>query len=162
MDKEMSDIGWLATIITALGGWKLVEYLLNRHSIKRLTAAEAMQKELEAVMVDYRRMQAKVESLDRKVDELRKEVLNLQDVRLELTRENGELKVALKEAEAKMCLRPPESCLMRISPYMQCRELKLMREDYKKVYPDAITEEEELINKDENETDGISEKPDKG
>ena len=60
-----------------------------------------------------------------------------------------------------MCLRPPESCLMRISPYMQCRELKMMREDYKKVYPDAITEEGELIIKNnENETNGISKESD--
>ena len=149
MDKLIIDIKYLAIIITALGGWKLMNYLLNRHTINRLTAAEAMQRELEAVMTDYKRMQEKVEKLDRKVDELRRQVLRLQDERLELTRENGELKVKLREAESMMCLRPPESCRMRISPAMRSKET---------IYSDNDT-----LKPDNDEEDtGLHEEPDQG
>lgn len=158
----MTDITWVATIITALGGWKLVEYLLNRHNIKRLTAAEAIQKEMETIMVDYRRMAEKVATLERKVDELYAQLHKKEDECLALIKRNNELEVALKEAEKHVCLQPDDRCLRRLNTNDHCRLRNILRGEYVKDHPDAIITEEDMLETDKNETDGISEKSDKG
>lgn len=161
MEKLTDVTGFVATIIGTLGGWKLLEWLLNRKARRRKELAEAVGAETDAFMKRYNALEEEIQRLNKKVDDLYARLHAVETDNLALLRENGELKVALKEAEAKACLRPPRSCLMRISPSISCRELELIRGDYKKEFPDAIVSEDDL-KRVSNETDGVSEKPDSG
>lgn len=61
---------WLLTAIAALGGWKLVHWLLNRKEIKRKALAEAISLETDSLVKRYNVMEAELEKLKAKVDEL--------------------------------------------------------------------------------------------
>ncbi len=161
MEKLYEGMGIAGTVIGALGGWKFIEWMVNRKANRRRAIAEAVGAETDAFMKRYNALEEEIQRLNKKVDDLYARLHAVETDNLALLRENGELKVALKEAEAKACLRPPRSCLMRISPSISCRELELIRGDYKKEFPDAIVSEDDL-KRVSNETDGISEKPDSG
>lgn len=161
MEKLYEGMGIAGTVIGALGGWKFIEWMVNRKANRRRAIAEAVGAETDAFMKRYNALEEEIQRLNKKVDDLYARLHAVETDNLALLRENGELKVALKEAEAKACLRPPRSCLMRISPSISCRELELIRGDYKKEFPDAIVSEDDL-KRVSNETDGVSEKPDSG
>ena len=161
MEKLYEGMGIAGTVIGALGGWKFIEWMVNRKANRRRAIAEAVGAETDAFMKRYNALEEEIQRLNKKVDDLYARLHAVETDNLALLRENGELKVALKEAETKACLRPPRSCLMRISPSISCRELELIRGDYKKEFPDAIVSEDDL-KRVSNETDGISEKPDSG
>lgn len=143
MDR-MSDYGWIAALIGALGGWKFVEYFLNRKNIQRITAAEVMQKELEGVMKDYERLRRELESLKTKLDEVYKQLHQLEDERLALIRRNNELEIALKEAEKHVCMQPDDKCLRRLGTAVNCRLRDLIRGEYMKDHPGAIITEDDM------------------
>ncbi len=65
-----------------------------------------------------------------------------------LIRENNELKLALKEAEHNICVRPDDECFKgRLPKRTYCRLKKLAAGDYDAFYEDS----QETDNKDENE-----------
>lgn len=81
-----------------------------------------------------------------------------------LIRENNELRLALKEAEYNVCVRPDDECLKgRLPKRTYCRLKKLAQGDYDAFYKDNDDTEEETDNKTgNNEDNGILEKSDKG
>lgn len=133
-----------ATIVTALGGLELVKYLLNRKSNSRIAEANAFNVEREALLEDYKRVQGEVDELKKKVDELYKRLHSLESERLDLIRENNELKLALKEAEKHVCLQPDDRCLRRLNDNVKCRLVGLLRGSYTEDHPDAIMTEEDM------------------
>lgn len=144
-----------ATIVTALGGLELVKYLLNRKSNSRIAEANAFNVEREALLEDYKRVQGEVDELKKKVDELYKKLHTLETERLDLIRENNELKLALKEAEKHVCLQPDDRCLRRLNDNVKCRLVGLLRGSYTEDHPDAIVTEADMLNP------GGGEEPDK-
>lgn len=161
MEKLYDGMGVAGTVIGALGGWKFIEWMVNRKANRRRAIAEAVGVETDAFMKRYNALEEEIQRLNKKVDDLYVRLHTVETDNLALLRENGELKVALKEAEAKACLRPPRSCLMRISPNISCRELELIRGDYKKEFPDAIVSEDDL-KRVKDETDAVHKEPDSG
>lgn len=152
----------VVSLITALGGWEAIKYLLNRKTNSRIAEANAFKVEREALIEDYKRVQGEVDKLKEQVAKLYTEIDSLKSDRLRLIQENGELKLALKEAEKHVCLRPDDKCLQRLNPNDHCRLRKILRGEYTKDHPDAIITEEDMMkpkNDTENEEDKQSDNP---
>ena len=133
-------------LVTALGGWEFVKYLLNRRSNRRIAEANAFKIEREAIIEDYKRVQQEVDELKKKVDELYSRLHELEGERLDLIRRNNELELELKEAEKRVCLQPDDKCLRRLNDNVKCRLVGLLRGSYTKDHPDAIMTEEDMMN----------------
>lgn len=134
MEKLYEGMGIVGTVIGALGGWKLVEWLLNRKANRRRAIAEAVKMETDAFMARYNALEAEIQRLNKKVDELYKKVHDLEGERLRLISENNELKLALKEAQHNVCVRPDDECLKRMPPRDYCRLVKLANHEYDNYY----------------------------
>lgn len=122
-------------LIAALGGFEFVKYLMNKNSNDRIMAARAFQEERKTILEDYARIQKEVDRMQELINELRKRVQNLEETRLDLIKENNELKLALKEAEHNVCLRPDDECFKgRMPARTYCRLKKLAQGDYDAFY----------------------------
>lgn len=134
-------------LIAALGGFEFMKYLFNKNSNDRIMAAKAFQEERTAILEDYKRIQGEVDRMQTVIDELRKRVCALEENRLDLIKENNELKLALKEAEHNVCLRPDDECFKgRMPPREYCRLKRLANGRY-----DAYYDQEELKQIEEDE-----------
>ena len=144
MENFTSQYDWLLAAIGALGGWKFVNWILNRKELKRKALAEAISLETDSLVKRYNVMEQELEKLKLKVEELQVTVTTLQ--------QNNELELALKEAEHNVCMRPDDECLKRLPPRTYCRLKRLSQGYYDKYYNK---------DKDKNEeTNGVSEEPD--
>lgn len=149
----------LIALVAAVGGWHFVRYVLNIGANRRISAAEAYKEEYKALIEDYKRVQGEVDKLNALVDDLYKRVHALEGERLDLIRENNELKLQLKEAEKHVCLQPDDKCIQRLNPNDLCRLRKILRGGYREDHPDAIITKEDMMHGKDN---GIPEEPDKG
>jgi hypothetical protein len=70
MENFTTQYDWLLTAIAALGGWKLVNWILNRKEIKRKALAEAIGLETDSLVKRYNVMEQELEKLKQKVEEL--------------------------------------------------------------------------------------------
>lgn len=129
---ENSTGQWLLTIISTLGGWKLVEYLLNRKELKRKALADAIAVETDSLLKRYATMEKEMEKLKTKVDELYKMVHQLENEKLDLMKQNMELQIALKESQLNECRRPDDECLKRLDEHEICLAKKLLGGVYDK------------------------------
>lgn len=127
---------WLIAAVAALGGWRFVNWLLNRKEIKRKALAEAISLETDSLVKRYNTMESELEKLKSEVEELQRKVAVLQEDKLDLIKENNELKLALQEAQSHVCLRPDDECLKRMPPRMYCRLKRLSNGWYDKWYED--------------------------
>lgn len=128
-----------AGLIAALGGFEFIKYLMNKNSNDRIMAAKAFQEERNTILEDYRRLSSEVDRMQELINELRKRVQNLEETRLDLIKENNELKLALKEAEHNVCLRPDDECFKgRMPARTYCRLKKLAQGDYDAFYEDGV------------------------
>ena len=144
MEKLGTFLAAAGGLVTALGGWEFVKYMLNRKSNSRVAEANAFKVEREAIIEDYKRVQGEVDALKKKVDELYEKVHQLEGERLDLIKRNNELELQLKEAEKHVCLQPDDRCLQRLNPDDHCRLRKILRGEYAKDHPGAIITEEDM------------------
>ena len=152
MENFTSQYDWLLAAIGALGGWKFVNWILNRKELKRKALAEAISLETDSLVKRYNVMEQELEKLKLKVEELQVTVTNLQQDKLDLIKRNNELELALREAEHNVCMRPDDECLKRLPPRTYCRLKRLSQGYY-----------DEYYNKDKNKnekTNGVPEEPD--
>lgn len=131
-------------VLTALGGFEFIKYMLNRRANSRVAEANAFKIEREALVEDYKRVQSEVDDLKKQVAKLYKEIDALKEGRLKLIQEKNELELALKEAEKHVCLQPDDKCLQRLNPNDHCRLRKILRGEYTKDHPDAILTEDDM------------------
>lgn len=134
---------WFLALLGTMGGWKLIEWFLNRKAMKRKAIADAVAVETDSLIKRYTAMESEMEKLKAKVDELYKMVHQLENEKLDLIKQNMELELALKEAKHNECRRPDDECLKRLPPREICLAKKLLGGYYDKDL-------------------GLSEKPDKG
>ena len=127
-----------------MGGWEAVKYILNRKSNKVIAEANAFAIQRSALLEDYQRVQGEVDVLKQKVDELYTKLHTLENERLDLIRENNELRLKLKDAEKHVCLQPDDKCLRRLSPDVKCRLVGLLRGNYTQDHPDVIMTEDDM------------------
>lgn len=151
MEKLYEGMGIAGTVIGALGGWKLVEWMLNRKANRRRAIAEAVKMETDAFMARYNALEAEIQRLNKKVDELYDKLRSVQDKNLALLKEKNEVELRLKEAQHNVCVRPDDECLKRMPPRDYCRLVKLANHEYDVYYKQY-----------KDETDGIHKEPDSG
>lgn len=165
-------------IVASLGGISLIKFLFFMRPERRKAQAEAGLKEVEKEERELGIMKKLVESLqqrieqqDQKIKELNgrmdKLYVQLHEQEREnnaLIRENNELRLALKEAEHNVCVRPDDECFKgRLPKRTYCRLKMLANGDYDAFYNEGDTEEAtDNQRKGNNEDSGILEKPDKG
>lgn len=122
---------------------------------RRMKNIEADEKELNVMKSLVGSLQKRIEQQDEKIKELNDRLDKLYAEKHEqerennaLIRENNELKLALKEAEHNICVRPDDECFKgRLPKRTYCRLKKLAAGDYDAFYEDN----KETDNKDENE-----------
>lgn len=152
MENFSSQYDWLIAVIAALGGWKLVNWILNRKEIKRKALAEAISLETDSLVKRYNTMESELEHLKKEVEELQAKVNALQEDKLDLLMRNKELELQLQEAQSHMCLVPDDECLKRLPNRTYCRLKRLSQGYYDKYYDK---------NKTENVDTELPKKPDK-
>lgn len=155
MTNFTTEYDWLLAAIAALGGWKLVNWVLNRKEIKRKALAEAISLETDSLVKRYNVMEQELEKLKQKVEELQVTVSTLQQDKLDLMKRNAELEIALREAEHNVCIRPDDECLKRMPPRTYCRLKRLSQGYYDEYYKKDKSKDKEKKDVE------ISEKPDK-
>lgn len=158
MDGIKEALAIAVPLLTALGGWEFVKYMLNRKANSRIAEANAFKAAQEAWTQEYNRIQHEMDDLNKKVDELYKKVHELETERLDLIRRNNELEIQLKEAEKRVCLQPDDKCLQRLNPNDHCRLRKILRGEYAKDHPGAILTEEDMVKTGNKEVDVTGEK----
>lgn len=122
---------------------------------RRMKNIEADEKELNVMKSLVESLQKRIEQQDEKIKELNDRLDKLYAEKHEqerennaLIRENNELKLALKEAEHNICVRPDDECFKgRLPKRTYCRLKKLAAGDYDAFYECG----QETDNKDENE-----------
>lgn len=147
-----TEYDWLLAIIAALGGWKLVNWILNRKEIKRKALAEAINLETDSLVKRYNVMEQELEKLKQKVEELQVTVSALQQDKIDLLKRNAELEIALRETERNVCVRPDDECLKRMPPRTYCRLKRLSQGYYDEYYKKDKSKEKD---------DKVSKEPDK-
>lgn len=165
-------------LVTALGGWEFVKYLLNRRSNSRIAEANAGIKEIEKEERELGVMQQLVESLRQRIEQQDEKIKELNEridkiygqlhqreaENNDLTRENNELRVALKEAEKHICWRPKDECFQRLIESDDCLYRKIIR-GIKEKHPNAIVTEEDMkkpLMEKADEDNRVPEDADKG
>ena len=158
----------LIGVVTALGGLSLIKFLFFMKPERRKAQVEADIKEVEkeerklGVMEQLvKSLQERIEQQDQKIKELNDRLDKLyvqlheqERVNNALVKENNELRLALKEAEHNVCVRPDDECFKgRLPKRTYCRLKKLAAGDYDAFYD---VDEKEKNNNDEN--NGIPEK----
>lgn len=161
MDALTGIVKMVVLIVGSLGGLSMIKFLFFMNPEKRKAKAEADLKEVEkeereiGIMKDLvKSLQDRIGQQDQKIKELNDRLDRLYEEKHEqerlnnaLVRENNELKLALKEAEHNICVRPDDECFKgRLPKRTYCRLKKLAAGDYDAFYEDS----KEAENKDEN------------
>lgn len=120
MTKELITI--LATLLTSIGGWEAIKWLLNRKSNKRIAEAAAEKEELNNERDEFHFLRERLEFKDKQLMEKEQRfaeqtdlVRNLNKQLLDKTIENGNLqaRIASLEAERRMKLCEKRGCADR-------------------------------------------------
>ena len=155
MDVLSEIVKVVVLAVSSLGGIGLIKFLFFMKPERRMKNIEADEKELNVMKSLVESLQKRIEQQDEKIKELNDRLDKLYAEKLEqerennaLIRENNELKLALKEAEHNICVRPDDECFKgRLPKRTYCRLKKLAAGDYDAFYECG----QETDNKDENE-----------
>lgn len=155
MDVLSEIVKVVVLAVSSLGGIGLIKFLFFMKPERRMKNIEADEKELNVMKSLVGSLQKRIEQQDEKIKELNDRLDKLYAEKHEqerennaLIRENNELKLALKEAEHNICVRPDDECFKgRLPKCTYCRLKKLAAGDYDAFYEDN----KETDNKDENE-----------
>lgn len=155
MDVLSEIVKVVVLAVSSLGGIGLIKFLFFMKPERRMKNIEADEKELNVMKSLMGSLQKRIEQQDEKIKELNDRLDKLYAEKHEqerennaLIRENNELKLALKEAEHNICVRPDDECFKgRLPKRTYCRLKKLAAGDYDAFYEDN----KETDNKDENE-----------
>lgn len=155
MDVLSEIVKVVVLAVSSLGGIGLIKFLFFMKPERRMKNIEADEKELNVMKSLVGSLQKRIEQQDEKIKELNDRLDKLYAEKHEqerennaLIRENNELKLALKEADHNICVRPDDECFKgRLPKRTYCRLKKLAAGDYDAFYEDN----KETDNKDENE-----------
>ena len=104
----MNVIETLVAILTSLGGWELINYLINRKSNARISEAEADSAEFHVMKEQIVFMQEQMKQKEERFAEQTTLVRNLNNELLDITKKLGSTELELQKYR---CIRP--KCLER-------------------------------------------------
>ena len=104
----MNIVETLVAILTAMGGWELIKYLINRKSNARISEAEADSAEFHVMKEQIEFMQEQMKQKEERFAEQTTLVRNLNNELLEITKKLGSTELELQKYR---CIRP--KCLER-------------------------------------------------
>lgn len=99
----MNIVETLVAILTAMGGWELIKYLINRKSNARISEAEADSAEFHILKEQIEFLQEQLKQKEERFAEQTQIVRNLNGEVIELTKKNGSLELDLQKYR---CIRP--------------------------------------------------------
>lgn len=108
----MNIIETLVTVLTAMGGWEAVKYLINRKSNARISEAEADSAEFHILKEHIEFLQEQNKQKEERFADQTQLVRNLNNEVLELTKKNGSLELELQRyrcIRAKCSQREPQN-----------------------------------------------------
>lgn len=120
----------IASILTAIGGWKFFSHLINKNTEKRKEEIRTRDMEMESLRKQVDWMQEKYEAVSRKLDDLYIRFRELEEEKLRLIKEKHELELALKIAEYNRCERPDDECIRRLPRRQKCRLKQILNGTY--------------------------------
>lgn len=139
---EFSLLASLASLLTAIGGWKFFSHILNRNTEKRAREIKNRDMEMESLRRQVDWMQKKYEAVSKKLDDLYVKFRELEEEKIELLTKNHELQLALKLADYNKCVRPDDECIRRLPIRDKCRLRQLLSGKYENL-DELIKEEHE-------------------
>lgn len=104
----MNVIETLVAILTSLGGWEFIKYLINRKSNARISEAEADSAEFHVMKEQIEFMQEQMKQKEERFAEQTTLVRNLNNELLDITKKLGSTELELQKYR---CIRP--KCLER-------------------------------------------------
>lgn len=131
----------IASIITAVGGWRFIRFIMNRNAEKREKEMNLHNREMQHLRDQIDWMYKKYEAVSKKLDDLYVKFRLLEEENIKLLKENSELKVALQVARYNVCERPDDECIRRIPTRQKCRLKMLLNGTYEA--EDVFKEEEQ-------------------
>lgn len=108
----MNIIETLATILTAMGGWEIVKYLINRKSNARISEAEADSAEFKVLKETNEFLQDQLKQKEERFAEQTQIVRSLNNEVLEVTKKLGNTELELQKyrcIRAKCSQREPQN-----------------------------------------------------
>ncbi len=139
----------LAVIVVGTVVWKVIRFFLYRDTERRKEEIRVRDIESESLRKQMDWMQKKYDIVNNELDSLYGRYRKLEEEKVEMIKENNELRLALKIAEYDRCERPDDECIKRLPARQKCR-LRMLLSGH---YEDKILEEQDILdieNKDED------------
>ena len=139
----------LAVIVVGTVLWKIIRFFLYRDTERRKEEIRFRDIESESLRKQMDWMQKKYDVVNSELDSLYGRYRKLEEEKVEMIKENNELRLALKIAEYNRCERPDDECIKRLPARQKCR-LRMLLSGH---YEDKILEEQDVLdieNKDED------------
>lgn len=139
----------LAVIVVGTVLWKTIRFFLYRDTERRKEEIRVRDIESESLRKQMDWMQKKYDVVNSELDSLYGRYRKLEEEKVEMIKENNELRLALKIAEYDRCERPDDECIKRLPARQKCR-LRMLLSGH---YEDKTLEEQDVLNienKDEN------------
>lgn len=139
----------LAVIVVGTVLWKIIRFFLYRDTERRKEEIRVRDIESESLRKQMDWMQKKYDVVNSELDSLYGRYRKLEEEKVEMIKENNELRLALKIAEYNRCERPDDECIKRLPARQKCR-LRMLLSGH---YEDKILEEQDVLdieNKDED------------
>lgn len=139
----------LAVIVVGTVVWKVIRFFLYRDTERRKEEIRVRDIESESLRKQMDWMQKKYDIVNNELDSLYGRYRKLEEEKVEMIKENNELRLALKIAEYDRCERPDDECIKRLPARQKCR-LRMLLSGH---YEDKTLEEQDVLdieNKDED------------
>lgn len=139
----------LAVIVVGTVVWKVIRFFLYRDTERRKEEIRVRDIESESLRKQMDWMQKKYDIVNNELDSLYGRYRKLEEEKVEMIKENNELRLALKIAEYDRCERPDDECIKRLPARQKCR-LRMLLSGH---YEDKVLEEQDVLdieNKDED------------
>lgn len=139
----------LAVIVAGTVIWKIIRFFLYRDTERRKEEIRVRDIESESLRKQMDWMQKKYDVVNNELDSLYGRYRRLEEEKVQMIKENNELRLALKIAEYDRCERPDDECIKRLPARQKCR-LRMLLSGH---YEDKTLEEQDVLNIENKDED---------
>ena len=139
----------LAVIVAGTVIWKIIRFFLYRDTERRKEGIRVRDIEFESLRKQMDWMQKNYDVVNNELDSLYGRYRRLEEEKVQMIKENNELRLALKIAEYDRCERPDDECIKRLPARQKCR-LRMLLSGH---YEDKTLEEQDVLNIENKDED---------